>query len=42
MERFEQQGISFITMGNGKLRMVTHLDFNDEMLAILIKVIENF
>lgn len=42
MERFEQQGISFITMGNGKLRMVTHLDFTDEMLSVLIKIIENF
>ena len=42
MERFEQQGISFITMGNGKLRMVTHLDFTDEMLAILIHTIDNF
>lgn len=29
-------------MGQGKLRMVTHLDFNDEMLEILISEIQNF
>jgi len=29
-------------MGQGKLRMVTHLDFNDEMLEILLREIQNF
>ena len=28
-------------MGQGKLRMVTHLDFTDEMLDILIDKIKN-
>jgi threonine aldolase len=26
-------------MGEGKLRMVTHLDFTEEMLEIVVKVI---
>ena len=29
-------------MGQGKLRMVTHIDFTDEMLEILLKEIQNF
>ncbi|MCF6181077.1 GntG family PLP-dependent aldolase [Lutibacter sp.] len=36
-----KQGISLISMGQGKLRMVTHLDFTEEMLEIVIKTIEN-
>jgi hypothetical protein len=28
-------------MGEGKLRMVTHLEFTDEMLEIVSKVIDN-
>ena len=29
-------------MGNGKLRMVTHLDFTDQMLDDVIDVLNNF
>ena len=36
-----KQGISLISMGQGKLRMVTHLDFTEEMLNIVVKTIEN-
>jgi len=34
-------GILLISMGNGKLRMVTHLDFTEEMLEILVNTIEH-
>ncbi len=33
--------ILIISMGNGKLRMVTHLDFTDKMLKVVIKVLNN-
>lgn len=36
-----KQGISLISMGQGKLRMVTHLDFTEKMLNIVVKTIEN-
>jgi threonine aldolase len=40
INRLNDAGISLISMGQGKLRMVTHLDFTEEMLAIVIKTIE--
>lgn len=33
--------ILFISMGDGKLRMVTHLDFTEEMMEILKKELKN-
>lgn len=35
------KGVLITSMGSGKLRMVTHLDFTDEMLETLIIVLEN-
>lgn len=34
-------GILLISMGHGKLRMVTHLDFTEEMLESVVRTIEN-
>ncbi len=41
MSRLNDSGISLISMGQGKLRMVTHMDFTEEMLEIVVKTIEN-
>jgi threonine aldolase len=35
--KMARKNIHFISMGDGKLRMVTHLDFTEEMLEKLIK-----
>lgn len=40
ISRLNNAGISLISMGSGKLRMVTHLDFTEEMLEIVINTIE--
>ena len=37
-----QKNIHFISMGDGKLRMVTHLDFTEEMLQKLIIELQSF
>lgn len=37
IEALKQKDILISSMGNGKLRMVTHLDFTDNMLEIVIK-----
>jgi len=37
----KEQGILLSNMGQGKLRMVTHLDFTDEMLDIFVDKINN-
>ncbi|MFN0729178.1 threonine aldolase family protein [Polaribacter gochangensis] len=37
-----KKNIHFISMGDGKLRMVTHLDFTEEMLDKLILELQNF
>lgn len=37
-----QKDIHFISMGEGKLRMVTHLDFTEEMLERLIVALTSF
>ncbi|MCF2873929.1 MULTISPECIES: threonine aldolase family protein [unclassified Tenacibaculum] len=42
IEKMKQKGILLISMGEGKLRIVTHLDFTDEMLAILLNELKSF
>ncbi len=37
MEALKRKDVHISSMGNGKLRMVTHLDFTDDMLEIVIK-----
>ncbi len=39
MDKLNKAGISLISMGQGKLRMVTHLDFTEEMLDIVVKTL---
>jgi threonine aldolase len=41
ISRMKDAGISLISMGQGKLRMVTHLDFTEEMLESVVLTIEN-
>ena len=41
VKELERQGILIIGMGEGKLRMVTHLDFTDDMLSKVINSIKN-
>ncbi len=40
--KMAKKNIHFISMGDGKLRMVTHLDFTEEMLDKLISELQNF
>ncbi|WP_347174483.1 threonine aldolase family protein [Polaribacter uvawellassae] len=40
--KMAQKEIHFISMGDGKLRMVTHLDFSEEMLEKLIVELQSF
>ncbi len=40
IDSFKEQDILFISLGHGKLRMVTHLDFTDEMLEKVVAVIQ--
>jgi len=40
MNAMEKEHIKLISMGEGKLRIVTHLDFTDQMLSRFIEVIE--
>ena len=40
--KMAQKDIHFISMGDGKLRMVTHLDFTEEMLEKLIIELQSF
>ncbi|KAB1159643.1 aminotransferase class I/II-fold pyridoxal phosphate-dependent enzyme [Tenacibaculum aiptasiae] len=42
IEKMKQKGILLISMGEGKLRIVTHLDFTDEMLTILLSELKSF
>lgn len=42
IKKMEQKGILLISMGDGKIRIVTHLDFTDEMLAVLLKELKSF
>jgi len=41
ISRLKDAGIYLISMGQGKLRMVTHLDFTEEMLEMVVNTIEN-
>jgi len=41
VNKLKEEGILITGMGQGKLRMVTHLDISNEMLKRLITVIEN-
>lgn len=40
--KMAQKDIHFISMGDGKLRMVTHLDFTEKMLEKLIVELQSF
>ncbi len=40
--KMESKGILLISMGQGKLRIVTHLDFTDQMLDVLIEELKSF
>ncbi len=42
MEKMKEKGILLISMGEGKIRIVTHLDFTDNMLSILIKELKEY
>ncbi len=41
LEKMEENNILMRTMGEGKLRLVTHLDFTDEMLDALELILKN-
>lgn len=40
MDKFKQKGISIISMGHGKLRMVTHLDYREVMHTYVMETLE--
>ena len=40
MEKLKQKGISIISMGHGKLRMVTHLDYREVMHSYVLETLE--
>ena len=42
IKKMEQKGILLISMGDGKIRIVTHLDFTDDMLAVLLEELKLF
>ena len=41
VKALEKENIFIISMGEGKLRMVTHLEFTDEMLLKVVRTIKN-
>lgn len=41
ISRLNDAGIGLISMGQGKLRMVTHLDFSEEMLESVVHTLEH-
>jgi len=41
VQKLADKNILLISMGDGKLRMVTHLDFTDEMLEIVVSELDN-
>lgn len=41
IDRLKRAGILLISMGQGKLRMVTHIDFTEEMLEMVVSTLEN-
>jgi threonine aldolase len=40
MEKLKQKGISISSMGLGKLRIVTHLDYREVMHSYVLKTLE--
>ncbi|MGB0892713.1 MAG: threonine aldolase family protein [Flavobacteriaceae bacterium] len=42
INKMESKGILLISMGEGKIRIVTHLDFTDEMHQKLLKELKSF
>ncbi|CAL2087630.1 GntG family PLP-dependent aldolase [Tenacibaculum sp. 190524A02b] len=42
MQKMADKGILLISMGEGKIRIVTHHDFTDDMLEVLIKELKSF
>lgn len=42
MKKMEEKGIVFISMGEGKLRIVTHLDYKDDMHQYLMEQLKSF
>lgn len=40
MEKLKQKGIAISSMGHGKLRIVTHLDYNEEMHSYVLDILE--
>jgi len=42
IQRLKEKGILITSMGNGKLRIVTHLDITDKMLEKLLKELASF
>lgn len=42
IRRMEEKGILLISMGEGKIRIVTHLDYTDEMHKKLLKELQSF
>lgn len=41
VNKLAEKNILLISMGDGKLRMVTHIDFTEEMLEITVEAIKN-
>ena len=39
IQKFAEQDVHLLSMGEGKLRMVTHLDLNDDHLTELLKIL---
>lgn len=42
IKKMEEKGILLISMGEGKIRIVTHLDFTNEMHKTLLKELKSF
>ncbi|WP_271406133.1 threonine aldolase family protein [Tenacibaculum soleae] len=42
INKMTAKGILLISMGEGKIRIVTHLDFTDTMLTVLLKELKSF
>jgi threonine aldolase len=40
MEKLKQKGISISLMGQGKLRIVTHLDYREVMHTYVLETLE--
>ena len=40
MEKLKQKGIAISSMGHGKLRIVTHLDYREVMHSYVLETLE--